>query len=222
MNSRALVAEAVGVFALVFVGVGAIANEAGLVGVALAHGLAIAVMVAATAAVSGGHLNPAVTIGLLVTGRITPINALGYVLAQVAGATAAAGLLLVTLPDQVLPVSIGTPAPGPEIGPMQVLVVEAVLTFLLMFVIFGTAAVRAEPLVGGLFIGLTVTLDILMGGPLTGAAMNPARHLGPAIFAGGSFLADTWIYWLGPVAGSVAASLLYQHVLLSPTVKAVR
>lgn len=216
MELKALIAEAVGTFALVFVGVGAIANEAGLVGVALAHGLTIAVMVAATAAISGGHLNPAVTVGLFVTRRIGGNLALGYVAAQIVGAVLAAGLLVLALPDQVMPVAVGTPAPGPELGVAQVLVVEGVLTFFLMFVIFGTAAVRTEPLVGGLFIGLTVTLDILMGGPLTGAAMNPARHLGPALFAGGSHLAQAWIYWLAPITGSVAASLLYHHVLSKP------
>lgn len=217
MDFRAMIAEAVGTFTLVFIGVGAIANDAGLLGVAFAHGLAIAVMVAATAALSGGHLNPAVTIGLLATGRIGAGRALAYVVAQLLGATVAAGLLFAALPDQVGPVAIGTPAPGPELGVAQVLIVEGVLTFLLMFVIFGTAAVRAEPLVGGLFIGLTVTLDILMGGPLTGAAMNPARHFGPALFAGGEYLAQAWIYWLAPVTGSLAASLLYHHVLAEPT-----
>lgn len=218
MDPRALVAEFVGTFALVFVGVGAIANlapldAAGLVGVALAHGLTIAVMVSATAAVSGGHLNPAVTIGLLAAGRIRPAGAAGYVLAQLLGAVAAAGLLVATIPAQVRAVDLGTPAPGPDLGAGQVVVLEAVLTFFLVFVIYGTAVDRRAPQVGGLFIGLTVALDILMGGPLTGAAMNPARHLGPALFAGGEALAQTWIYWAGPLLGGVAAALLYRHVL---------
>lgn len=216
MNLRAMIAEAIGTFTLVFIGVGAIANGASLLGVAFAHGLAIAVMVAATAAVSGGHLNPAVTVGFLVTGRIGVGTALSYVASQLVGATAAAGLLFVTLRDQMLPIALGTPTPGPEIGALQVLVIEGVLTFLLMFVIFGTAAVRSEPLVGGLFIGLTVTLDILMGGPLTGAAMNPARHFGPALLAGPGYLAQSWLYWLAPIGGSVAASLLYNHLLHLP------
>ncbi|HEX7004557.1 MAG TPA: aquaporin [Trueperaceae bacterium] len=216
MNLRAMIAEAIGTFTLVFIGVGAIANDASLLGVAFAHGLAIAVMVAATAAISGGHLNPAVTVGLLVTGRIGVGDAVSYVVSQLVGATVAAGLLLLTLKDQVLPIAVGTPTPGPELVAAQVFVIEAVLTFLLMFVIFGTAAVRAEPAVGGLFIGLTVTLDILMGGPLTGAAMNPARHFGPALFAGPEYLAQSWIYWLAPFAGSVAASLLYHHLLHRP------
>lgn len=217
MSSRTMIAEAIGTFTLVFIGVGAIANDAGLLGVAFAHGLAIAVMVAATAAISGGHLNPAVTIGFLATGRISIVGAISYIVAQLAGATVAAGLLLLTLRDQMLPIALGTPTPGPELGAVQVLVIEGVLTFLLMFVIFGTAAVRAEPAVGGLFIGLTVTLDILMGGPLTGAAMNPARHFGPALLAGPSYLAQSWLYWLAPVGGSVAASLLYHHVLHRPS-----
>lgn len=221
MDLRAMIAEAIGTFTLVFIGVGAIANDAGLLGVAFAHGLAIAVMVAATAAISGAHLNPAVTVGFLVTGRISIIGALSYVAAQLVGATVAAGLLLITLRDQMLPIALGTPTPGPELGAVQVLVIEGVLTFLLMFVIFGTAAVRAEPAVGGLFIGLTVTLDILMGGPLTGAAMNPARHFGPALLAGPSYLAQSWLYWLAPIGGSVAASLLYHHLLHQPAAATV-
>jgi MIP family channel proteins len=219
MLLRAMIAEAIGTFTLVFIGVGAIANGAGLLGVAFAHGLAIAVMVAATAAISGAHLNPAVTIGLLVTGRISIGGAFSYIAAQLIGATAAAGLLVITLRDQMLPIAVGTPTPGPELGMAQVFVIEGVLTFLLMFVIFGTAAVRAEPAVGGLFIGLTVTLDILMGGPLTGAAMNPARHFGPAVFAGPAFLAQSWIYWLAPITGSISASLLYHHVLHRPAMQ---
>src|SRR5439155_18792766 len=126
--------------------------------------------------VSGGHLNPAVTAGALVARKIDPLNAAGYVVAQCLGAGAAAALLHAAIPGDVLTaVHVGTPAPGGGASAGQALLIEAVLTFFLVFVIFGTAIDPRAPKVGALFIGLTVTLNIFMGGPLTGAAMNPAR-----------------------------------------------
>jgi MIP family channel proteins len=218
MNVRPLVAEFIGTFALIFVGVGAIAVDgithggAGLVGIALAHGLTIAVMVSATAAISGGHLNPAVTIAALVGGKIDARGALGYILAQCAGAIFAAFMITLAIPAPALAaVNMGTPALGAGIGLGQGLVTEAVLTFFLAFVVYGTAIDQRAPKVGGLFIGLTVTLDILVGGPITGAAMNPARHLGPALLGGG--LDNLWLYWVGPLIGGVLAGLVYHNVL---------
>jgi MIP family channel proteins len=218
MNVRPLVAEFIGTFALIFVGVGAIAVDgithggAGLVGIALAHGLTIAVMVSATAAISGGHLNPAVTIAALVGGKIDARGALGYILAQCAGAIFAAFMITLAIPAPALAaVNMGTPALGAGIGLGQGLVTEAVLTFFLAFVVYGTAIDQRAPKVGGLFIGLTVTLDILVGGPITGAAMNPARHLGPALLGGG--LDNLWLYWVGPLIGGALAGLVYHNVL---------
>jgi len=220
MNTKAFVAEFVGTFTLVFVGVGSIAADyitggaAGLTGVALAHGLAIATMVAAIGAISGGHLNPAVTIGFLTVGKIKANNAIGYIVSQCLAAIVAVALLKLCLPKEVLwDVNFGTPSvsDAPEITTTMALVTEIILTFILMFVIYGSAVDRRAPKMGGLFIGLAVTLDIMMGGPISGAAMNPARHLGPALLGGG--MQDTWIYWLGPVLGAVLAALLYKHVL---------
>jgi len=218
MNGRALIAEFVGTFALIFIGVGAIAanSAAGdggtLVGVALAHGLTIAVMVAATAAISGGHLNPAVTIGALVTKKIDGMNAVGYIIAQCLGAIVAAALIKAALPDALLHgVGMGTPALAGDVSATKGILIEAVLTFFLMFVIYGTAIDPRGPGIAPLFIGLTVGLDILMGGPFTGAAMNPARHLGPALLGGGG--RDIAVYWIGPVSGAVLAALLYHHLL---------
>lgn len=209
------IAEAVGTFALVFIGVGAIASsqlaDSGLVGIALAHGLTIAVMVSATGAISGGALNPAVSIGLWVTGKLSRAAAIRYIIAECIGAIAAALLLVIIIPDQVFAVNVGTPALAEGINPIQGILIEAVTTFFLMFVIYGTAVDARAPKMAGLFIGLTVTLDILMAGPLTGAAMNPARHLGPALFSGQ--ILSSYIYWIGPIAGAVGAALLYHHVL---------
>lgn len=221
MNGKAYLAEFIGTFALIFIGAGSIVAAplaaSGLVGVALAHGLTIAVMVSATAAVSGGHLNPSVTVGFLLTGRIGPVDALGYIVSQCLGGIAAAALLLALLPAQARAAAVGVTALADGVSPLSGLLIEAVLTFFLMFVIYGTAADRRAPKVGGLFIGLTIALDILMGGPFTGGAMNPARHLGPALFAGTAFTAQLWIYWLGPILGASAAALIYAGVLEGKT-----
>lgn len=223
MRLKPLAAEFVGTFALIFVGVGAIAADGmtkgglGLTGIALAHGLAIAVMVSAVGYISGAHFNPAVTVGALVAGKIRPVVALTYVIAQCAGAVVAAALLGLALPSAALTrVGYGVPAPGQGISNVEALVTEVVLTFFLMFVIYGTAIDARAPKVAGLFIGLTVSLDIMMGGPISGAAMNPARWLGPALFATGN-LPNAWIYWLGPIAGAVMAALLWRYFLEKPS-----
>ena len=213
MNGKAFIAEFIGTFALVFIGVGVIAHDQGnLVAIALAHGLTIAVMASATGAISGGHLNPAVTIGLLTAGKIDLPNAIGYIISQVLGALIAAAAMLSFYGDKIA-AGVGTPAPADGVSTSTVIIVEIILTFFLVFVIYGTAVDKRAPQVGALFIGLTVAIDIFMGGPITGAAMNPARHFGPAFFAGGSFLAQTWIYWLAPIVGGVLAAQLWARVL---------
>jgi len=218
MNSKKFIAEFIGTFALIFVGVGSIASnfinggQTGLVGIALAHGLTIAVMVSATAAISGGHLNPAVTIGFFCTKKIDLAGTINYIVAQCLGAITAAALLKVCIPTAALTaVSMGTPALAEGITVSMGLITEIILTFFLVFVIYGTAVDSRAPQVGGLFIGLTVTLDILIGGPITGAAMNPARHLGPALMGGG--LDNLWLYWVGPVIGGILAALCYNKYL---------
>ena len=220
MDGKSFVAEFVGTFTLVFVGVGAIAmagdGSAGLLAVALAHGLALVVMISAVAAVSGGHLNPAVSFGLWLAGKLPLGGLIGYVIAQVLGALAATAMILAALPEQVRAVSLGTPALAPGVGVGSAIVLEAVLTFFLVFTVYGTAVDRRAPRVGGLFIGLSVTMGILVAGPATGAALNPARHLGPALVAGGEFLAQAWLYWVGPLLGGALAALLYSRVLEEP------
>ena len=213
-----LVAEFVGTFALIFIGAGSIVMDhvtsgaVGLTGIALAHGLAIACMASAVGAVSGGHLNPAVTIAFLSTGRIKAGPALKYIIAQCAGAVAAAAALSFAAPaDSVAAVTLGTPMLSATTSMAQGLVTEIILTFFLMFVIYGTAVDSRAPKMGALFIGLTVTLDIFMGGPITGAAMNPARSLGPALVSGE--LANFWLYWIGPVIGAVLAAMIYRSTI---------
>ena len=207
---RPLVAEFIGTFALIFVGIGAInVAQGSLLAVALAHGLTIAVFVSATGHISGGQLNPAVTLGVLLGKKMTLAQAIRYWAAQLAGAFVAALICLVLFGRDV--VKGGTPALN-NLTATQGIVVEAILTFFLVFVVFGTAIDPRAPKIGGLAIGFTVTLDILFGGPLTGAAMNPARVFGPALAA--NFWPFHYVYWLGPMLGGGAAGLLYNAVFL--------
>lgn len=217
-------AESIGTFALIFIGAGSICinqftgGQPGLLGIALAHGLTIAVMVSATGHVSGGHLNPAVTFGALVTRRIAPALAVAYVVAQLAGAVVAGALLRKVFGDTVWgPVHLGATALNDEVSPGAGFAVEAVLTFFLMFVVCGTGMDPRGPKLGGLAIGGAVALDILLGGPLTGASMNPARTFGPAMAAG--FWAHHWLYWAGPLLGAAAAGLLYDKLVAPPDAK---
>ena len=214
-----LVAEAVGTFLFFFVGMGAVVmgshtgdGGGGLVGVALAHGLALAVLVSALGPISGGHFNPAVTLGVWITGRIDATRAGVYVAAQLLGGLAAGLALRLVFPESSWePVALGTPAIGDGITVVGAIVIEAVLTVLLLMAVFGTAIDRRAPKIGGLAIGLAVAADILMGGPLTGAAMNPARWFGPAV-ASGTF-ADWYVWWIGPLLGAAIAALIYRYTL---------
>ena len=216
------VAELVGTFALVFVGAGSVAaavqiEDPSLIGIALAHGLVIAVMASAVGHISGGHFNPAVTLGFLVTRRMAVALAGVYWVAQIAGAVVGALLLTAVLPDDVTdPVGLGAPALGNGVGAGGGLVSEAILTFLLVWVVFATAADPrgACTSIAGLAIGFTITLDILMGGPFTGAAMNPARAFGPEL-VGGEW-SDFWVWYVGPLVGGAAAALLYEALYLRP------
>src|SRR3990170_2154215 len=215
---RQLVAEFFATFALVFIGAGSVivdamsGGEVGLVGVALAHGVVLAVMVTMTMAISGGHVNPAVTFGLWLARKIDTRRAGLYVVAQVAGAVVGALLLRVLFPvgagDAT---SWGLPRVSPYISFPQAVVIEAVLTMFLVSAVFGTAVSPQAPKVGGFGIGLVLVFDILAAGPLTGAAMNPARALGPAVAA------NDWhahaAYWAGPLLGAAVAGLLWAWVL---------
>ena len=208
------VAELVGTMTLIYVGILVLSVGGGgkhLVEVALAHGLAIAVMVSATMSISGGQLNPAVTIGLLAARKISPAQAGLNVVAQLVGGLVGGYLALASLPStSIVP---GVPDLAPGVGVGTGILVEAVLTFFLMFVVMGTGVdPRFGGRIGGLAIGLTVAMDILAGGPITGAAMNPARWFGAAIPA--SHTANALVYVVGPILGAIVAALVYDAVLL--------
>jgi len=216
------VAEFIGAFTLIFVGAGSIMAAAGihdptLVGIALAHGLAIAVMVSAVGHISGGHFNPAITLAFLVTRRLAPMLAGVYWLSQFAGAVIAALLLKWIFPTAAVDATeLGAPQLNSAISVGAGVATELILTFFLVWVVFATAADPRGTFksIAGLAIGLTITLDILMGGPLTGAAMNPARAFGPELVQ--NFWSHAWIYYVGPPLGAVAAGLLYEWLYLRP------
>lgn len=213
------IAEFVGTFALVFIGGGAImmaqqtGSSAGLLSVALAHGLILALMVSAFMNVSGGHINPAVTIGLLVARRITPNVAGVHIVAQLVGAVVAAYALKMTMPVALFTATQGGgQSIALEITGTQAFMLEAIATFFLMTVIYGTAVSDMAPKIGGLAIGLTIAADILAIGPLTGGSMNPARSFGPAIASG--VFAGQAVYWAGPIVGAIAAALMWEFGIL--------
>jgi len=202
----------VGTFTLIFVGAGSIIATHGtnLTAIALAHGLAIGVMASAVGHISGGHFNPAVTLGFLVTKRIEPRLAATYWFAQIVAGIAAAFLLSAVLPEPAVDgVNLGVPLLGAGISPGSGLVIEAVLTFFLMFVIMSVATdTRAVGEAAAIAIGGTVGLDAMFGGPITGASMNPIRSLGPAIVSGD--LTSIWVYIAAPALGATIGALTYQ------------
>jgi aquaporin TIP len=229
-------AEFVGTFTLIFIGAGSIMTVdkvlepignasvisvyglLALISIAFAHGLAIAVMVSAVGHISGGHFNPAFTLGFFITRRLAPTLALVYWSVQLLGATAAALLLKWFYPDSVRAAThLGAPALGSGVSVWQGVVIEGVLTFFLVWVVFATAADPGGTFksIAGLAIGLTITLDILMGGPLTGAAMNPARAFGPELVS--RDWTDAWVWYVGPLVGGGIAALAYEWLYLRPS-----
>jgi aquaporin Z len=221
------VAEFVGTFTLIFIGCGSIVaanaiHDPSLIGVAFAHGLAIAVMVSAMGHISGAHFNPAITFGFLVTRRIKPTLGAVYFAAQLAGAALGALLVQDLLPRAASEaVNLGVPALGNGVDAASGFGLEAILTFFLAWVVFASAVDERGTFksIAGLAIGFTITLDILFGGPFTGAAMNPARAFGPQLL--GNFWGEGWIYYLGPAIGALIAAFAYDYLYLRPPRPAV-
>ena len=221
--AQKLAAEFIGTFALIFFGAGAVCVDRylqsgggiGLLAVALAHGLAIAIMVSALGHVSGGHFNPAITIGFWVTKRLNTIDTVAYWAAQLAGAVAAAYLLKSIVPaDTSQAVALGTPMFARDFRVLSAMILEGVTTFFLVLTVFATAVDERSSFrsVAGFAIGLSITLGILVAGPFTGAALNPARAFGPALVS--SHWQNHGVYWVGPLAGGFVAGLLYDSLFL--------
>ena len=216
---RPLTAEFIGTFGLVFIGAGSIVvNEAsgalGLLGIALAHAIVLSVMVTALMRISGAHFNPAVTFGLWLANKIDAKDAGFYVLTQLVAAVVAALLVKTLLPSVAGEITgYGVPRIASDVDLIQAILIEAILTFFLVSAVFGTAVSPEAPSgIGGFGIGLVLLFDILVGGPLTGAAVNPARAFGPAA------IANDWLaqaaYWIGPLLGGAVAALVWGKVLL--------
>jgi len=216
---RPLVAEFIGTALFVFLGAGSIVanaasgNALGAVGTALAHAVGMAVIVTMTMSISGGHINPAVSVSLWLAQKIDGPTLGRYVLAQLLGAVVGALLIKGFFPPAAVRItSIGTPQLAGQLGLFEGIGIEALLTFFLVSAVFGTAVSPQAPKVGGFGIGLAIFVCALVGGALTGAAMNPARALGPAL------VAWEWhgqaVYWIGPLLGATVAGAVWKFVLL--------
>lgn len=215
-----LIAEALGTFILVFFGCGAavlMGAQIGMHGIAMAFGLAIVAAAYGLGAISGAHLNPAVTLGMVTSGRMEAGTAVGYVVAQIAGAIVgalviwiiAAGKADYSLAGNGLGQNgFGTGYLG-EYGLAAALVFEFVATFVFVTVILGATGPGAAPAMAGLAIGLTLAAIHLVGINVTGVSVNPARSIGPAVFVGGKALADLWVFILAPLAGGALAGIVY-------------
>ena len=221
-NTRALLAEAAGSFWFMFIGAGAVIADAnggggGIVSIALAHGIALAVAVSAFGGLSGGHFNPAVTFALAIIGRHPWSRVPTYVVAQLTGGVLAGfalrGIFDFTL-SAIDKTHLGTPALANGVTVPVAIGVEALLTIFLVWAVYGTAVSPLAPRIAGFGIGLTVATDILMGGPLTGAAMNPARHIATAVPA--AFFDNWYVYWIGPLLGAAVAALSIRYVFAPP------
>lgn len=218
-----LTAEFLGTFALIFFGAGAVCVDfqlrsnggLGLLAIALAHGLTIAIMVSALGHISGGHFNPAITVGFWVTKRLSTMESLAYWAAQLAGGAVAGFVLKVVIPDDVgTGVFVGAPELMRDFPRLSGIGLEAITTFFLVLVVFATAVDERSTYrsIAGFAIGLTITLGILVAGPFTGGALNPARAFGPEL-ASRHWL--NWgIYWVGPLGGGFVAGLLYDSLFL--------
>ena len=213
-----LAAEFIGTFALIFFGAGSICayqflhagSDLSLFGIAVVHGLAFALMISALGHVSGGHFNPAVTIGFWVTKRMTTVEAVSYWAAQLLGAIVAAFLLRAVVPDEIWrAVALGTPSLTRDFTVLSGLILEAITTFFLVLTVFATAVDdrNSSRPYAGFCIGLIISLGIMVAGPFTGAALNPARAFGPALAS--NHWANQGVYWVGPLLGGFFAGLLY-------------
>ena len=210
------IAEFVGTFGLVFFGAGSIVvnhhltpDGFGLMGIAGVHAITLAIVVSATMNISGGHINPAVTVAAFLTRKISAPLAGAYVVAQLLGGLLGAAFVRALLPlASGEATAFGTPTVASTVDTLQALSLELVLTFFLVFTFWGTTVSKHAPAIGGFGIGLVLFFDIMVGGPFTGASMNPARTFGPAVIAGE--WAMHWVYWVGPLLGGALAAAVYE------------
>jgi aquaporin Z len=214
-------AELVGTFVLVFIGTGSavLAGHAiGFIGIAFAFGISVLVMVYAIGPISGCHINPAITIAMLVAGKISGRDTIGYIVAQLIGAFIGSAVVLAIatgMPGYHIEVNglgqngYGVHSPG-GFNMTATLVTEVVMTFIFLFVIFGSTAKAAAPGFAGLAIGLSLTAIHLMGITVTGLSVNPARSIAPALFVGGDAIAQLWLFIVAPIIGGILAAIVWK------------
>lgn len=209
MQSRSLVAEFIGTFSLIFIGAGAAVTAGNLVAVALAHGLVVMAFAYSYGNISGTHINPAVTIGLLVGGQIKVSDAIGYIIVQLIGGVAGASALHFIVGQG----SMGATVPAEGVSLTQTFVLEVILTFLLVNSIFHCAVSGKAGKLAPVAIGLTLVACIAMGGPLTGASLNPARSLGPALFSDApAAMSALWVYFVACPLGGILAAVVHKFL----------
>ena len=223
-NLKKYCSEFIGTLVLVFMGCGSAVflgcdPDGGHLAVALAFGLSIVAMAYVIGNVSGCHINPAVSLAMLLRKKLSIQDFCGYVVAQIVGAIAAAGLLRLLLSFGLTDITegLGSNGVGGAGGIGGALIVEVILTFIFIFVILGVTSDEKKGGVAGIVIGLTLTFVHIVGIPLTGTSVNPARSIGPALFAGGSALYDLWVFIVGPLAG--AALAVFAFSFLAPEVR---
>jgi aquaporin-4 len=226
MGRRAYVAEFIGTYALVFFGslsvtifasnvLGLASPAASFIGIAFTTGLILMAMIYAIGWISGCHVNPAVTITAVVLRKLDFDDGLAYIVAQLLGAVMAGWTHMLIQPGNGWLTGYGRMYPGPTIGGSELvaLVVELIITFFLMFSVYAVLYTGKVPAgASGLLIGMTLTADILLAGPLTGGAANPARALGPAVASG--YYTSLWVYWVGPIIGALLAGFVYEYLLM--------
>jgi aquaporin Z len=223
-DMKKYLAELLGTFALVFIGCGSAVvagDRIGFLGISLAFGLTVLVMVYAIGGISGCHINPAITLSMLVAGKLKKKDAIPYIISQCIGAIIASVVLYAILsgrPGYSLQGSgLGQNGWGPgylgEYSVTSAFIAEVVLTALFLFVIFGATSARAPAGFAGIPIGLSLLVIHLIGIPITGTSVNPARSLGPALLVGGNALSQLWLFLVAPVLGGIMAALLWKHVL---------
>ena len=227
-NTKKYIAEFIGTMILVFVGCGSAvalgcAPEGGHLAVALAFGLAIVATAYVIGNISGCHINPAVSLAVLMSKKMSVSDFCGYVAAQVAGAIVGGGLLKLLVGFGITDQTGGLGSNGvAAVGIGGALFVEVILTFIFVFTILGVTSDDSKGSVAGIVIGLTLAFVHIIGIPLTGTSVNPARSIGPAIFAGGAALADVWVFIVGPLVGAALAALVFNVIKVTKTAKGKR
>ncbi len=220
-NYKKYLSELLGTFALIFVGAGCVCADYylvkggsqgfGLLGIAAAFGFVVVAIAYSLGYVSGAHINPAVTVSMVFTNRMEAEVGFMYIISQLVGASLAGYVLRILFPEALATVSLGTCVLGSGVTIPQAILMETIITFLLVFVVYATVIDRrGTPALAGVAIGLVVLFGVMVGGTISGGSMNPARVFGPAIAS--SHFDNHYVWWIGPIAGGVLAGFAYEYL----------